>query len=76
MFFNENSPKVYCQAVPFNPHFELQDPRTSFYEMCSFRYRFSNSNVVGLTFPTNILLLFNFRKMGQKFIKRLFDVQV
>jgi hypothetical protein len=29
---------VYCQAVPFNPDFELQDPRTSFYEMCSFRF--------------------------------------
>uniref|UniRef100_A0A914HLY3 Phosphoinositide phospholipase C n=1 Tax=Globodera rostochiensis TaxID=31243 RepID=A0A914HLY3_GLORO len=27
---------IYCQAVPFNADFELQDSRTSFYEMCSF----------------------------------------
>uniref|UniRef100_A0A1I8BDE8 Phosphoinositide phospholipase C n=1 Tax=Meloidogyne hapla TaxID=6305 RepID=A0A1I8BDE8_MELHA len=27
---------VYCQAVPFNPDFKLQDSRNSFYEMCSF----------------------------------------
>lgn len=27
---------VYCQAVPFNFDFALQDPRTKFYEMCSF----------------------------------------
>ncbi|KAI6219263.1 Phosphoinositide phospholipase C [Aphelenchoides besseyi] len=27
---------VYCQAVPFNPDFALQDPKTTFYEMCSF----------------------------------------
>lgn len=26
---------IYCQAVPFDPDFELQDPRQSFYEMCS-----------------------------------------
>lgn len=27
---------VYCQAVPFNQDFALQEPRSSFYEMCSF----------------------------------------
>ncbi|CAD5214162.1 unnamed protein product [Bursaphelenchus xylophilus] len=27
---------VYCQAVPFNPDFTLQDPRSTFFEMCSF----------------------------------------
>ncbi|CAK5034515.1 unnamed protein product [Meloidogyne enterolobii] len=27
---------VYCQAVPFNPDFKLQDQRNSFFEMCSF----------------------------------------
>lgn len=27
---------VYCQAVPFNIDFALQDPRKTFYEMCSF----------------------------------------
>ncbi|KAL3101092.1 hypothetical protein niasHS_001552 [Heterodera schachtii] len=27
---------IYCQAVPFHADFELQDPRSSFYEMCSF----------------------------------------
>ncbi|CAD5209116.1 unnamed protein product [Bursaphelenchus okinawaensis] len=27
---------VYCQAVPFNPDFTLEDPRHSFFEMCSF----------------------------------------
>uniref|UniRef100_A0A915D160 Phosphoinositide phospholipase C n=1 Tax=Ditylenchus dipsaci TaxID=166011 RepID=A0A915D160_9BILA len=27
---------VYCQAVPFNAEFALQDPRMSFFEMCSF----------------------------------------
>jgi hypothetical protein len=37
---------VYCQAVPFNPDFELQDPRTSFYEMCSFR----SSNFIQINF--------------------------